>query len=118
MSIGIKQSMKRMLPYLGTLAAFFYLIPLASLLGSHTSDSPILMYVLYIFNPAVAFVSNMIYSMRHGFAWYLPLLTGALFVPSIPIFYNQTAIIYIFSYIVLGFIGSAAGFSIRKNGGA
>ncbi len=117
MSISIKQSTKRLLPYIGTLAAFYYIVPLASLLGSHTADSSILMYVLYIFNPAVAFIANMIYSMRHGFAWYLPLLTGALFAPGIPIFYNQTAVIYIFSYIVLGFIGAAAGFSIRKNGG-
>ncbi len=117
MSVELRQSVKRMLPYIGTLAAFYYAVPLASLIGSHAVDSTMLMYVLYIFNPAVVFITNMVYTMRHGFNWFLPLLTGALFVPSIPIFYNQTAIIYIFSYIVLGFIGAAAGFSIRKNGG-
>ncbi len=111
----IKQNLQQMLPYLLGFAALFYIAPAISMLDMQAAESGLLFYMLFIFNPALTFVLNIMYATRHGFVWYFPLLAGVLFAPSILLFYNQTAIPYIFSYIVLGYIGAAAGCSIRKN---
>ena len=105
---------KAMLPYIFTFVALFYAVPIVARLDVQLAQTGLLFYMLYIFNPALSFGLNIMYAMKHGFIWYFPLFAGALFIPSIFIYYNQTAVIYIFAYIVLAYIGAAAGYSIFR----
>ena len=99
--------------YLLLLCALYYIAPLPSIYDRAVSGD-YLMYLLFIFNPIGCFAANFLYCAKHPFSWLLPLLCGAAFTPAVYIFYNHTALVYVFSYIVLSFIGAAAGYSSLK----
>ena len=111
----MKPVLRSFLPHLIVFVAVFYLLPLPSVFDAHTTDTGLLMYSLLIIFPAVCFVVHIVFSLKHGFLWYLPLITGAVFAPTVFLYYNSTAIVYIFSYIVLSYIGAAAGYSVFRN---
>ncbi len=98
--------------YLAVLCAIYYIAPLPNLAAG---SADYLMYMLYIINPLACFAANALYAANYAFFWPLPLLSGALFTPAVFIYYNGTAVIYIFSYIFLSYIGAAVGHSINKN---
>ncbi|MDL2237136.1 hypothetical protein LJC56_04805 [Christensenellaceae bacterium OttesenSCG-928-K19] len=108
-----KSEFKKLLPYFVILCIIFYALPFPSLF--YAENASYLITTLLIINPAICFVLHVVYALYHGFKWYIPLLSGALFVPTIFIFYNETATLYTFSYIVLSFIGAAVGYSFYKN---
>ena len=91
----------------------FFAVPLPAVFSS-ASDFDYLTNLLLIMNPAVVFGLNILYTMRNNFRWYVPLLGGAFFIPTVFIYYNTTAIPYSIAYIVLGYIGAAVGVSINK----
>ncbi len=110
-----KSILKAFLPQIILLCAAFYLLPLPALLDRATMDTGLLTYALLIIFPAICFLAHMIFALKRGFVWYLPLLTGAFFAPTVLLYYNVTAIVYIFSYIVLSYIAAFAGLSVYKN---
>lgn len=91
----------------------FFLVPLPAVFSS-SLDFDYLTNLLLIMNPAVVFGLNILYCMHNKFRWYVPLLGGGIFVPSVPIFYNITAVPYAISYLVIAYIGAAVGVSINK----
>ncbi|HMN12113.1 MAG TPA: hypothetical protein PKD55_07295 [Bellilinea sp.] len=88
--------------------ATFYLLPLG------IKDTGIGMWVLLIIAPVVCIIAAMLVALRLGFAWWFPLLVGALFVPTIWIFYNESAWVYIIAYTLVSFLGLGAGVLMRK----
>ncbi|HBU13283.1 MAG TPA: hypothetical protein DEB31_11380 [Clostridiales bacterium] len=111
---GQKSAIRKLWPYLLILCAAFYALPFPSLF-SNGNNADYLITTLLIINPAMCFVLQMVYSLNHGFCWYLPLLGGGLFVPAIFIFYNHTAALYTISYIVISYIGAGVGYSFFRN---
>lgn len=93
--------------------SFFFLVPLPALMSS-APDFNYITNLLLIMNPAVVFGLNILYCIRNKFRWYVPLIGGGVFLPSVPLYYNPTALPYAISYIVLGYIGAAVGISISK----
>ena len=67
------------------------------------------MLMMLIIMPVLTFVCTVIYGMRHGFDFILPILAIILFTPTIFIFYNLSAWIYIVIYAVIAFIGNGIG---------
>jgi hypothetical protein len=112
-----KSRLRSILPFLAGYALLYFAVPFPSFFNMRAAETGLLLYTLYIINPALAFGLNILYTIRNRFYWPLPLLAGALFAVSVPVYYNRTAIIYIFSYIALGYVGAAAGYSVRKNKG-
>lgn len=97
------------------LVLLFYIVPIPAMQENTAMESSFLVNTLLVLNPAVSFGLSLFQAYRRGFNWFAPLIPGLLFTPTIFIFYNTTAIPYIFSYIVLSYIGAAAGHSMYKN---
>ncbi len=94
---------KQMLPYLLITAAAFYLLPL---LGNDTGS---FMFILLIATPLISFIAALLYGVRRGFDVTYWIIVAVLFVPTIFIYYNSTAWIYIVVYAVIALVGSAIG---------
>jgi len=72
------------------------------------------MFILLGALPLICFICSVFYGIRNSF--YLPyaVIVAILFIPTIPIFYNSTAWIYIFVYGAIALIGNAIGMVFGK----
>ena len=71
----------------------------------------------WIINSLYALISSIIMSKKYGFNILIVLLIAVLFIPTVLIYYNETALIYAIIYFILAFIGGFMGnlFYKRKN---
>lgn len=99
---------KPMLPYLGVAAAAFYLLPLLM------KDTGLAMLMLLIIIPAVCLLDGLFYGRKHGFQLMFPIACGILFVPTVWIYYNSSASIYIMSFTSFTMAGTYFGSLMRK----
>ena len=72
---------------------------------------------LWIINSLYALISSFIMSKKYGFNILIVLLIAVLFIPTVLIYYNKTALIYAIIFFILAFIGGFIGdlFYKRKN---
>ena len=105
---------KSTLPFLLVIVFDFYLLPLL------ISDTGSGMFILLIAVPAICFICSLIYGIKHSFHLIYPAIVAVLFIPTIFIFYNSSAWVYILAYGVIALIGNIAGmiFYKHKNSGA
>jgi len=103
------QKLKPMLPYLGIILVVFYLLPIA-IQGMGSA-----MLILLIAIPVICFVCALLYGIKNGFNIILPIVVGLLFLPSLFIFYNETAWVYSIAYLVISLIGNLIGMVSYKN---
>lgn len=102
--------MKKSLPYVLLLLLDFYLLPV----WIRGTGSAVLMLLCII--PAVCFLCSVLYGFRRGISLYYPLLAAALFVPSLFIYYNISAWVYLVIYGILAFLGEALGSFLGARG--
>lgn len=69
---------------------------------------------LWITNPLYALISSTIMSKKYSFNIWVILLIPLLFVPTMLIFYNTSASIFMIVYFALALIGSLVGRVIYK----
>ncbi len=100
--------LKHMLPYLAVIAADFYLAPLL------IQDTGSAMMLLMLIIPLVCFAASVWYGVRHRFSPYFVLIVGILFAPTIFMFYNYTAWIYIIWYLISALTGNLIGTAFNK----
>ena len=105
------EKLKKMLPYLAVLIFDFYLLPFL------IKDTGSGMLILLIGIPMICFMVSLIYGVKNSFNWLFPLLTMLLFAPSIFIFYNESAAIYILAYGIISLIGNFLGKMFRNKKG-
>ena len=105
------EKFKKMLPYLAVLIFDFYLLPFL------IKDTGSGMLILLIGIPMICFMVSLIYGVKNSFNWLFPLLTMLLFAPSIFIFYNESAAIYILAYGIISLIGNFLGKMFRNKKG-
>lgn len=99
----MKKTLIGLLPYLLVLAADFYLLP--RLIGDTGSAMLIMLCVM----PLIAFICSLIYGVLHSFNILLPVLTAILFASTVPIYYNDSALIYILAYAIAALAGNGIG---------
>ena len=99
----MKKKIPALIPYVATLIIIFYLLPLA------VKNTGFAMLMMLIIMPLSTFACTVIYGVRQGFDFILPILAIVLFAPTIFIFYNSSAWIYIVIYAVIAFIGNGMG---------
>lgn len=99
----MKKKLLGLLPYLIVLAVDFYLLPLV------IRDTGLAILMLLVVVPLVAVITGVLYGVRRGFNLLLPVLAMVLFAPSIFIFYNETAWVYIPFYGIAVLVGNAIG---------
>lgn len=99
---------RKMLSYLAIIIFSFYVFPLL------IQDTGSGMFILLFGIPMICFVVSFIYGIKNSFHWLFPLLVMLLFIPSIFIFYNESASIYILVYGVISIIGNFIGSLLCK----
>ena len=86
-------------PYAALLAADFYLLPPLA------RDTGAAMLLMLCVMPLAAFITALACGMRRGFSPLLPAAAFALFLPTIPIYYNSSAWVYAVAYAVIVLAG-------------
>ncbi len=87
----------------------FYGLPL---LGKAVPADAGMMYsvvVLLLLGPAYSLVGSILLAWKNGFRWYLPIVVGVLFAPTLFIFYNASAWPYLLAYVFLSLMGDFSG---------
>ena len=110
----MKKILLALLPYVIVLAIIFYVLPLL------IKDTGIGMFMLLLAIPLLTLICAIIYGVRQGFDFLFPLTVAVLFAPTIFIFYNRSAWVYIIAYAVIALVGNGVGRAFQKrkaNGG-
>ncbi len=87
--------------------------PISSVIFPIIADY-LFMIDLWFINPLYALISSIIMSKKYGFKILIVLLISILFIPTILLYYNTTALIYVIIYFLLAFIGGFIGGFIYK----
>lgn len=95
--------LKKMLPYLIIICIDFYLLPLLII------DTGMAMIMLMAVVPLICLICALIYGVKNGFSVLFCGIVAVLFAPTIFIFYNSTAWVYIIGYGIVTIIGNALG---------
>ncbi len=95
--------LKSLLPYLIILTIDFYLLPL------FIKDTGSAMLMLLVVIPLVCFFCSVLFGIKNPFSLLYPLFVAVLFAPTIFIYYNYTAWVYIVGYGLVALAGSAIG---------
>ena len=85
-----------------------------NVLPAFINDTGIGIFFLLILTPIICFVTSIIYGIRHSFNLIFLLLIMALFIPTIFIFYNESAAVYVLIYGIIATIGNLLGSLIKK----
>ena len=86
----------------------FYVIPW------FIKDTGSAMIVMLGIIPMVCFVTSMMYGIRNGFDFWYVFIVAILFIPSIFIFYNSSAWMYVVVYAGIALLGNFIAFPLRK----
>ena len=86
----------------------FYLLPL------FISDTGSAMLILLIIIPIITLVSSLVYGIKNKFNLVYCISIGIIFIPTIFIYYNSSATIYIFIYTFLALLGNYIGTLFSK----
>lgn len=100
--------LRKMFPYLMAITFVFYFLPFL------IKDTGSGMFILLFGIPIICFIISLIYGIKKSFDWLYPLFIMLLFVPTIFIFYNESATIYILVYGIISLIGNFLGSLIFK----
>jgi len=102
---------KKQLWYILVLLVLFYAVPLIYFLPSLKDIfiTSLSASMLLLYNPAAILAISAVYGFKHRFKWYFLLMVPVLFVPSVFIFYNGSALIYGLFYEVFCVAGLGLG---------
>ena len=107
----MKQVLKKLVGYTIILIVVFYLIPISTKMEM---PKELMITLLIVLNPIACLGTATIFGIKHGFKWYFLILTPLLFIPSMYIFYNDSAFIYATIYIVFSAAGLGIGCILRR----
>ena len=102
------KKIREMSVYLIVIILAFYVLP------AFINDTGTGIFFLIILTPIICFVTSIIYGIRHSFNLIFLLLIMILFVPTIFIFYNESAAVYVLIYGIIAAIGNLLGSLIKK----
>ena len=86
----------------------FYVIP------CFIKDTGSAMIIMLMIIPLICLVTSIFYGIRNGFDFWYILIVAIIFMPSIFMFYNSTAWVYIVGYTVIALLGNLIALPLRK----
>lgn len=86
----------------------FYLIPIL------IQDTGSGKFILLIVIPLITLITSIIYGLRNVFDFIYPLIVAILFIPTLFIYYNISAWVYIIAYSLIALIGEILGKTLQK----
>ena len=102
------KKIREMSVYLIVIILAFYALP------AFINDTGTGIFFLIILTPIICFVTSIIYGIRHSFNLIFLLIIMILFIPTIFIFYNESAAVYVLIYGIIATIGNLLGSLIKK----
>ena len=99
----MKKKLTALLPYAAVLAVDFYLLPCL------IQDTGTAMLTLLCIVPFIAFTASVIYGVRQGFGLLMPAAAMVLFFPTVFIYYNASAWVYVVFYGIAALAGTGVG---------
>ncbi len=102
-------AVKQMLPYLVFCGAAFYGLPR---LGEDTGYFIVLLLIIL---PLICFVSGFLYGFCSAFHPAFPLFVTLLFLPTVYLYYNVSALGYSLAFLVATFVGNGVGWFAGKS---
>ena len=105
---------KKMLPYLSVFVLAFYVVPLICIKITPPYSEGLIVILLTVL-PAICFIVSLVYGILNKFKPFqllFPIFVSILFIPAMFIFYNSSAWIYLFVYMVITFCGNGIGYII------
>ena len=102
------KKIREMSVYLIVITLAFYVLP------AFINDTGTGIFFLIILTPIICFVTSIIYGIRHSFNLIFLLIIMILFIPTIFIFYNESAAVYVLIYGIIAAIGNLLGSLIKK----
>ena len=102
------KKIREMSVYLIVIILAFYALPVL------INDTGSGIFFLLILIPIICFLTSIIYGIRHSFNLIFLLIIMALFIPTIFIFYNESAAVYVLIYGIIATIGNLLGSLIKK----
>lgn len=102
--------MKKIIPYLTVQFVLFYILPFFILI----LDLHLWILLLLFINPLVTLINSFVYGLRMGFNILYSILVVILFVPTVFIFYNSSALIYAVIFGFVSLFGNILGNLFRK----
>lgn len=102
------KSIKSMLLYLAFIIIAFYMLPIFII------DTGSGMFMLLLVIPLICLIVSLIYGIKHGYNIYYSIIVTLLFTPTIFIYFNDSAIIYLFAYGFISFLGNYVGNILNK----
>ena len=94
----------------------FYIVLLADfdVIPCLIKDTGSGMIVMLMIVPLVCLVTSIFYGIRNGFRFLYILIVLIMLIPSIFIFYNYTAWVYVVAYTVIALLGNLIALPFRK----
>lgn len=86
----------------------FYVIPW------FIKDTGSAMMIMLMIIPLSCLVISIFYGIRNGFAFWYILIVAILFIPSIFMFYDSSAWVYVVVYTVIALLGNLIALLLRK----
>ena len=72
------------------------------------------MIVMLMIIPLIGLLASVFYGIRKGFDFWYILIVAIMFTPSIFIFYNSSAWVYVVGYTVIALLGNLIALPLRK----
>lgn len=86
----------------------FYIVPLV------IQDTGSAMAVMLVILPMICLITSIFYGTRNGFDFWYILIVAIMFTPTLFIFYDSSAWVYIIGYAIVALIGVLIGLPFRK----
>lgn len=86
----------------------FYIVPML------IKDTGSGMFILLIVIPLITLITSIIYGLRNTVDFIYPLLVAILFIPTLFIYYNTSAWVYVIAYSMIAVIGELLGKTLQK----
>ncbi|MDO4294476.1 MAG: hypothetical protein Q4C65_14800 [Eubacteriales bacterium] len=100
--------MKKNIAFYMLLFIDFYVIPW------FMKDTGSAMIIMLMIIPLVCLITSVFYGIRNGFHFWYVLIVAIMFTPSIFVFYNDTAWVYVIAYTVIALLGNLIALPLRK----
>ncbi|RRD94889.1 hypothetical protein EII17_05610 [Clostridiales bacterium COT073_COT-073] len=104
----MKRRLFTLIPYMVGLTIIFYMLPLL------IRDTGSGMFILLLVIPVLTFICSITYGIKQGFDLLFSFAVAILFVPTILIYYNLSAWIYIIVYALISLAGNGIGKIFHK----
>lgn len=98
----------KMLPYLLVMVLDFYLLPFL------IKDTGTAMVILLVVVPLICLICAIVFGAKNNFNLLFCMIVAILYVPTIFIFYNSSAWVYVIGYGIVAIIGNIVGMLFHK----